>query len=46
MTKKGKWKGKTELELILNYLDDLEKEYPELPLEYQPEQQAMVEEEV
>ena len=34
------------MELILNYLDDLEKDYPELPLGYQPEQQAMVEEEV
>ena len=34
------------MELILNYLDILEKENPELPLEYQPAQQAMVEEEV
>ena len=45
MRKKGK-KSKNEMELILNYLDDLEKDYPELPLGYQPEQQAMVEEEV
>ena len=46
MRKKGKCKSKNEMELILNYLDVLEKENPELPLEYQPAQQAMVEEEV